>query len=236
MFGFRVAVFSILFSISSLTAERADTDETEARFAAGDPERGRIVFRKCMACHTAEKGGKRRTGPNLWEIVGAPIADEEGFSYSEALEVIGGIWTLERLDAYLEKPSSLAKGTSMNFAGLKKQSDRANVIAFLSQMTDRRADVDTEPIGKNEFAQENSQGFGVLVEAPGVQATFDACTVCHSERIVAQQGLSREQWGEQFEIMIDEHEMAPLQEKERAAVLDYLAKHYGSDRPNFPLN
>ena len=225
-----------LLAISFLQTGRTDADETEARLAAGDPERGRIVFRKCVACHSAERIGKERIGPNLWGIVGARIAEREGYSYSKALTEVGGNWTLGRLDAYLTKPSSLVKGTSMKFAGLRRASDRANVIAYLSQMSDRPAEFVAAPTEPDGNATAASSDFGILVPVPGAEETAVACTVCHSERILAQQGLSREQWEEQFELMVDEHEMEPLQEAARAAILEYLTKYYGPDRPNFPVN
>ena len=76
--------------------------------------------------------------------------------------------------------------------------------------------------------------FGLMVAAPGASETFYACTPCHSERIVVQQGLTREQWGEALDLMVEEHEMEPIQGDARTVILDYLAEHYGPDRPNFP--
>jgi len=78
------------------------------------------------------------------------------------------------------------------------------------------------------------EDFGVMVAAPGASETFDACTPCHSERIVAQQGLTREQWDELLDWMVEEQEMEPIEAGARAVILDYLAGHYGPDRPNFP--
>ena len=76
--------------------------------------------------------------------------------------------------------------------------------------------------------------FGVLHNAEGVAETFAFCTPCHSEHIVAQQGLERDDWDEIFDYMEDEHGMAPLPEPIRSRILDYLADHYGTDRPHFP--
>lgn len=76
--------------------------------------------------------------------------------------------------------------------------------------------------------------FGVLFVAPGVEETFYACTACHSERIIAQQGLSRKHWDETFEWMVEEQDMDEIEEPDRTIILDYLAKHYNEDRPNFP--
>lgn len=106
------------------------------RLAAADPEAGKKVWRKCKACHTIDKGGKKRIGPNLWNIVGADVGVREGFKYSKGMLAFGGQWTYERLDAYLTKPRKVVKGGKMSFIGLKKPKDRANVIVFLRGMAD----------------------------------------------------------------------------------------------------
>jgi len=76
--------------------------------------------------------------------------------------------------------------------------------------------------------------FGVLFVAPGVEETFYTCTACHSERIVAQQGLPRKKWDETLEWMVEEQGMDEIEEPDRTIILDYLAEHYNVDRPNFP--
>ncbi|MBO6756133.1 MAG: aldehyde dehydrogenase [Roseibium sp.] len=77
--------------------------------------------------------------------------------------------------------------------------------------------------------------FGRLVAAPGVEETFYTCTACHSEMIIAQQGLSRPDWDELLIWMVDEHGMDDPPPDERTIILDYLAAHYNTDRPNFPV-
>jgi len=76
--------------------------------------------------------------------------------------------------------------------------------------------------------------FGVLHVAPGVEDTYYACTACHSEMIVAQQGLSRDGWDELLVWMVEEQGMPELDGEERMAILNYLATHYNEDRPHFP--
>ena len=76
--------------------------------------------------------------------------------------------------------------------------------------------------------------FGVLHLAPGVEDTYYACTACHSEMIVAQQGLTRAGWDELLDWMVEEQGMPELDSEERTTILDYLAAHYNEDRPNFP--
>jgi cytochrome c len=76
--------------------------------------------------------------------------------------------------------------------------------------------------------------YGVLVDEPGVESTYIHCAACHSERLVAQQGLSRERWAKLLVWMVDEQGMREIPEAERDVILDYLTEHYGPDRPNFP--
>ncbi len=76
--------------------------------------------------------------------------------------------------------------------------------------------------------------FGLLVNAPGVETTYYTCIACHSERIVAQQGLSRKSWDELLDWMIEKQGMSELDDQERLTILDYLSVHYNEDRPNFP--
>ena len=76
--------------------------------------------------------------------------------------------------------------------------------------------------------------FGVLFVAPGAEETYYACAACHSERLVAQQGLSRERWDHLLDWMVKEQGMSELDPEEREIILDYLSTHYGPDRPHFP--
>jgi cytochrome c len=76
--------------------------------------------------------------------------------------------------------------------------------------------------------------FGVLVEAEGVEETYYTCVACHSEMIIAQQGLTRERWDKMLDWMVEEQGMPELAPDQRETILDYLSEHYNTDRPNFP--
>lgn len=104
--------------------------------ANADLKRGKRVFNKCKACHTVTEGGKNGIGPNLWNIVNRAPGAVAGFKYSSALAGLSAKpWTYENLDAFLKKPRDYAKGTKMTFAGLKKDSDRAHLIAYLRSLS-----------------------------------------------------------------------------------------------------
>ena len=75
---------------------------------------------------------------------------------------------------------------------------------------------------------------GVLFPAEGARVTYDYCAACHSERLVAQQGQTREGWDELLVWMVEKQGMQPIPEEDREAILDYLAEHYNTDRPHFP--
>ncbi|WP_301104019.1 cytochrome c family protein [Sneathiella sp.] len=100
-------------------------------FADGDAAKGEKVFKKCKACHTIEQDGKNKIGPNLFGIVGKKSASIEDYKYSTAMQEANLTWDDATLSEYLKKPKALVKGTKMSFAGLKKESDRENLIAYL---------------------------------------------------------------------------------------------------------
>ena len=100
---------------------------------AGDIAAGEKVFKKCKACHVVD-AEKNKTGPHLVGIINRPAAAVESYKkYSKAMKESGLIWDEATLDGYLEKPKKYLKGTRMAFSGLKKEKDRANVIAYLKQ-------------------------------------------------------------------------------------------------------
>lgn len=105
--------------------------------ASADPAKGADVFKKCAACHNADKGGSNALGPNLWGVLGEPVgAGAHGFAFSDALKGKGGTWDWQNMSDWLHNPKKFAPGTKMTFAGLSKPEDRANIIAFLNQHSD----------------------------------------------------------------------------------------------------
>ena len=102
-----------------------------ATAAMGDAGAGRLVFRKCQACHSVESG-KNMLGPSLAGVIGRKAGTEAGFSYSPAMKSADIVWNLQTLDQYLTDPAKVVPGNKMPFPGLKTDHDRADVIAFLA--------------------------------------------------------------------------------------------------------
>jgi cytochrome c len=102
-------------------------------------DKGKRSVNKCAACHTFDKGGPARVGPNLWGVVGRPVATAAGFSYSDAMKGKSKAtpnWSFDALDDFLTNPQVKVPGTRMTFAGLPDQQERANVIDYLHTLND----------------------------------------------------------------------------------------------------
>jgi cytochrome c len=118
----------------------------EFYLASADPTKGEQVFKKCTACHNADKGGANALGPNLWGILGEPVGKGHGFPFSDALAGHGGTWDWNTLSEWLANPKKFAPGTKMTFAGLGNPEDRANVIAFLNAHSDSPLPLPAAPV------------------------------------------------------------------------------------------
>jgi len=122
----------------AVAAAPAGPEPIAPLLAKADPAAGKDQSKKCTACHTFEKGGPNRIGPNLWNVIGEPIAEgREGYQFSAALGAHKGEkWTVDELNAWLFNPQGFAKGTKMTFAGLPKAQDRADMVAYLNTLSD----------------------------------------------------------------------------------------------------
>ena len=127
--------------------EEAETISMAVMLAGADVDKGAKVMKKCAQCHTWDKGGAQKIGPNLFDIVGRKVASVDGFNYSDALIAKGaeiGTWSYEAIDAFVQSPKKFAKGTKMVFPGIKKVSQRADLLLYLRDQSDAPKEIPTE--------------------------------------------------------------------------------------------
>lgn len=226
----RLVLIYLLFLSPSINY----ANELNDLLVTADPEKGSKVSIICQACHSIGKGEPAKIGPNLYDILGRDIASKKDYNYSSAFTEQKGNWDFEKLDQFIQNPSQMIPGTAMTFPGIKSKVDRAAIIAWLRLQSDNPIalppssfKVGTAPKVLND---EEDPDLALLPKGIGREEVFYTCSVCHSIKLVAQQGLDRYSWEETLEWMVEEQEMDRLDEENQKLVLDYLSEYFGIDR------
>jgi len=136
--AYQVATVTTLASTTSAETGSASSESGNimALFASTSAADGAKVFKKCLACHSIEKGGPNKIGPNIFGVLNRKAGSVSGYKYSKAMLAYGKVWSFEEMNGFLTKPKDWIKGTKMSFTGLKNAKDRAAVILYMNENTD----------------------------------------------------------------------------------------------------
>ncbi|MGE0852799.1 MAG: cytochrome c family protein [Hyphomicrobiaceae bacterium] len=137
--GWALPITEIAPTAGKAPAAPFEAGKVLAVLSKASPENGQDSFKKCLQCHTPDKGGRNLTGPNLWGIVGRARAAQAGFPYSEAMKNHPGSWTFEELAKYLHDPKADIPGNKMAFAGIKDDAELADLLVYLRKLADTPA-------------------------------------------------------------------------------------------------
>jgi cytochrome c len=129
----------------------------ENLLASASAEHGAQVAKQCQICHNLQEGQGPKVGPDLYSVVGRPVASVAGFHYTDALKAKGGTWTFDALNKWLDDPRADVPGTAMTFAGIKSEKQRADVIAYLNTLSKTPQPL---PTAQNQPAAANAPAAG----------------------------------------------------------------------------
>ena len=118
-------------------SESLESGDIMALFASTSALEGEKIFKKCAACHSISQAGANKIGPALWGVLGREVGGVADYKYSKAMAAYGKSWSFEEMNGFLIKPKDWIKGTKMSFAGLKDAKDRAAVILYMNENTDK---------------------------------------------------------------------------------------------------
>jgi len=142
----------------------------EKALASADLKRGESSAKICQACHNLTKGAGPKIGPDLWDVVGRPKGSVSGFAYSDGMKSKGGDWTVDDLNVFLTSPRTFVPGTKMTFAGLPREDQRADVIAYLNTLSDHPKPLPTAAEAPGEAAKSAAAPQNAQKPAPPANA------------------------------------------------------------------
>lgn len=212
----------LVVALGGQALAEVELDPIAPRLAGADPARGEQLFLQCRACHSAAAGAAPRVGPNLWGLVGRPVAGQGDFAYSDSLKALGGHWDYESLSRYLFDPKAVAPNTRMNFGGIKRADDRADLIAYLRTLADQPQAL------PRPAADDSGPNYGGLPEGEGREAVYFTCRACHALDQFTEERLSRGDWDALLAEMVADNGMAAPEPWARQLMLDYLASYFGA--------
>jgi cytochrome c len=117
-------------------APKFDFAQVVALLPKANADAGKDAFKKCTACHTPEKGGANKVGPNLYGVVDREIGKHAGFAYSQAMASHGDKWTYDHLANYLHDPKGYVPNNKMAFIGISDNAELADLLAYLRTLSD----------------------------------------------------------------------------------------------------
>ena len=134
--AYKVNVTTVASTEAQKSSESSEAGDIMALFASTSAADGAKVFKKCLSCHSIEKGGPNKIGPNIFGVLNRKAGSISGYKYSKAMLAYGKTWDVAELNGYLLNPKKWIPKNKMSFAGLKKSEDRAAVILYLNENTD----------------------------------------------------------------------------------------------------
>ncbi len=168
-------IASTLICMASAGAVQAET--------FGDAAEGEKLFRLCKGCHQVGPGATNRVGPHLNGLFGRKAGSVEDFRYSKGMmrAANGGLeWHAEQLHAYLENPKNLVSGTRMSFRGMKEESERADLIAYLRTFSDNPRDIpEADPTADSTDHDLDPAILAIQGDPEYGEYLSSECTTCH---------------------------------------------------------
>ncbi len=134
--GYELASAEPSAAVGEAAAPAIPDEPLPILLAKADPTKGQASAKACTACHSFDKGGAAKVGPALYGVVGRDKGSVAGFAYSEAMKGKGGKWDYDALNAFITNPKGYVSGTKMGYAGEKDGGKRANILAYLKNLSD----------------------------------------------------------------------------------------------------